>query len=372
MEHWDTNSPLTMRLWEKGWDVSKETLMSENHPVVELACSSVQSLYPIARNLVGYFIKKNLKVAIVVRDGDGPEECSLLRDPIYVAGGDLYMCNISGIFVGTHRGERSDETALVVSLLPDYDLVLVLGSGRSLWQKIWFCSPGEIEPPHEISGTFTSLPLTEKTENIGCHLCEAMARAWSATPLWGCILIGGKSSRMGTPKHLIRENGDKKTWVERTAELLAPYTENVVLAGGGEVPDSLAGLTRIPDIPGVPGPVTGLLAAMRWQPQLSWLLVACDMPRVQPEALKWLTEQRKPGDWAVLPRLKGSNNIEPLLAVYDYRCASLYEGLLMENCLRIGAVGSHEKVATPVIPASLAESWRNVNTPEELARISHR
>ncbi len=75
------------------------------------------------------------------------------------------------------------------------------------------------------------------------------------------------------PEHLIkRENG--LTWLENTVELLTPFTEQVVLSGAGEVPSSLDSLVRLADVPDVQGPLTGILAAMRWHPDACWLLLA--------------------------------------------------------------------------------------------------
>ncbi|MCI5149713.1 MAG: hypothetical protein D3916_10065 [Candidatus Electrothrix sp. MAN1_4] len=90
--------------------------------------------------------------------------------------------------------------------------------------------------------------------------------------VWGCILIGGKSSRMGRPKHLIQEN--EKTWLEQAVEILSPHVEQVVLSGSGEVPATLASLAQVPDAPGLAGPLAGILSVMRWQQTASWLVMA--------------------------------------------------------------------------------------------------
>ena len=105
------------------------------------------------------------------------------------------------------------------------------------------------------------------------------------TPVWGCILIGGKSSRMGRPKHLI-EDKNKITWLERTAAILRPFVDGLLVSGNGMLPEKLADTKRLVDIPGVVGPLTGILSASRWQPMVSWLLVACDMPYITTEAIR--------------------------------------------------------------------------------------
>ena len=184
-------------------------------------------------------------------------------------------------------------------------------------------------------------------------------------PVWACVLIGGRSSRMGQPKHLLKDRSGI-TWLERTVRLLRPFVTGMVLSGGGEVPESLNDLIRLPDIPGVAGPLSGILAAMRWQPSVSWLLVACDMPDITADAVRWLLSRRRPGVWGTVPRLREDGPVEPLLAHYDFRCAPLFEDLLRTGCLRIGMVAGNPKVETPLVPEPMRASWRNVNTVEEL------
>jgi len=186
-------------------------------------------------------------------------------------------------------------------------------------------------------------------------------------PLRACLLIGGRSSRMGRPKHLIKgENG--LTWIENTVNLLQAFTEHIVLSGAGVVPDTLESLTRIPDIPDVKGPLTGILAAMRRHPDSCWLLLACDMPNIRPEALKWLLAGRSPESWGTVPRLQEDGFVEPLLALYEPQAKEYFEELCASGCFRISMVARQKNIATPVVPAGLGRSWSNINTPGELSR----
>jgi molybdopterin-guanine dinucleotide biosynthesis protein A len=186
-------------------------------------------------------------------------------------------------------------------------------------------------------------------------------------PLRACLLIGGHSSRMGHPKHLIKgRNG--LTWLENSVSLLRPFTQAIVLSGAGDVPDVLSSLTRISDVPDVQGPLTGILAAMRWHPDSCWLLIACDMPNISSEALVWLLSHRTPNSWGTVPRLKKDGFVEPLLAVYEPRAKEYLEELRSSGCLRISMVAARSKIATPVIPENLCQAWSNINTPDELSQ----
>jgi len=202
------------------------------------------------------------------------------------------------------------------------------------------------------------------------HGIQTLLDQWTAsTPVWGCVLIGGHSSRMGRPKHLIT-NSEGITWAEILCTRLAEHTEEVVLAGRGEIPPSLVHVPRLADIPEAKGPLAGILAAMRWNPRVSWIVSACDMPLVETEGLQWLLHTRKPGVWGAVPRRWRSDRFEPLLAHYDFRSRYLFEMMLQQGKSRISEICDHAKILTPELPRNLAGSWRNCNTPEDLVRLA--
>ena len=154
-------------------------------------------------------------------------------------------------------------------------------------------------------------------------------------PVWGCVLIGGRSRRMGRPKHLIEAGGC--SWLERTVTLLGHCVERVVIAGPGDLPATLVGTEHLADAAGVAGPLAGILAAFR-----------------------------APGVVAVMPDLAGDGRIEPLLAYYDDNCAHLLEAMAARGQRRMNRLRAAAGVITPQPPVHLRGSWRNVNTPEEL------
>ncbi len=181
-----------------------------------------------------------------------------------------------------------------------------------------------------------------------------------------CLLIGGRSSRMGRPKHLIKgDNG--LTWIENSVALLTPFVDEIVLSGAGDIPSSLASLRRLPDVDGVEGPLTGILAAMRWNPDSCWLLIACDMPNISAAAVKWLLATRGGNSWGTVPRLHDDGFVEPLLALYEPQARQYFEELCSSGVLRISMVARRSRISTPVVPKELARSWSNINTPDELS-----
>ncbi|WP_448872303.1 molybdenum cofactor guanylyltransferase [Desulfobulbus propionicus] len=184
--------------------------------------------------------------------------------------------------------------------------------------------------------------------------------------VWGCVLIGGKSSRMGVPKHLLFQEG--RTWIERTVHVLGQVAEQVIVAGDGELPPTLQTIIRVPDIPGLAGPLAGILAALRAFPLVSWLVAACDQPEIHREALQWLLACREPGVLAVLPDVAGNGRVEPLLAYYDRAIRPVLEEMAASGQLRMNRLQSVPGVKTPRPPRPLHDAWRNFNTPGDLER----
>lgn len=188
---------------------------------------------------------------------------------------------------------------------------------------------------------------------------------YATEPVWGCVLIGGKSRRMGQPKHLLEEQGG--TWVERTVTVLQTRVEQVVIAGQGRLPASLAGMRRVADAGGLQGPLAGILAAFRRYPEVSWLVAACDLPDMETAALQWLLDHRRPGVLAVLPTLDDDGRVEPLLAYYDQSCRTALEEMAADGRLRLQCLRDFRGVLTPQPPVRLRRCWCNVNTPQDLA-----
>lgn len=193
--------------------------------------------------------------------------------------------------------------------------------------------------------------------------------AWRPSPVWACLLLGGESRRMGQSKHLI-EDAAGVTWIERIAACLAEVCDRVVLSGNGAVPESLAHLDRLGDIGEAQGPLAGILAALRWKEEVSWLVAACDMPCIHSDALRWLLSMRGDGVWGTVPLHPLTKKYEPLLAHYEADSRVLFERLLQSGSLRPGRICREAHIITPEVPLRFAPAWRNCNTPEDIVEIT--
>ena len=336
----------------------------DRFPILGICGCSGAGKTTLIEALIPRLHRIGLQVAVVKHDAhnvciDAPGKDS---DRFFRAGADV---SLFGEECFTRWHGRGDFTSFLINLCTSYDLVLVEGHAKTAIPKIWLLGQGYAAPPENQGRILETLSREQADTDLVFHFLQQwLSHKCRQVPVWGCVLIGGRSRRMGSPKHLIEL--DNKTWLEHAVDKLGTLVDEVVLSGFGQVPDSLTTLSRVPDAPDLAGPLAGILAVMRWQPTVSWLVMACDQPDVQPESLQWLLDSRRPGVRAILPDLQGDGRIEPLLAWYDYRCRLSLEEIAASGCLRISQLAGQPGVQHFQPPRHLHSSWLNVNTPSEL------
>lgn len=136
------------------------------------------------------------------------------------------------------------------------------------------------------------------------------------SPLFG-VMVGGRSSRMGSPKGLLRHPTEAITLVERAVQLARTLDLDVVLVGDATpyralMPDVAA----LDDAPAGVGPLGGLRALMLRAGPRPVVALACDMPFVTRETLRRLVEHPSTAP-ALCPRRGVDAPWEPLCARYD-------------------------------------------------------
>lgn len=183
----------------------------------------------------------------------------------------------------------------------------------------------------------------------------------------GGLLVGGGSRRMGRDKALLPGPGGAPL-ARRAATALSSCVDDLWLLGSGPVPESLASLPRLDDAPDVPGPLAGLLAALRHRPAATWVTCPCDLPHVDAAAVRWLLDQRRPGRAAVLPRV-GNGPPEPLFALYEPAALALLEELAAARAAAPRELAGRPGVAVVPVPPTLGRCWRDVDTPRQLERV---
>ncbi len=285
----------------------------------------------------------------------------------YSAGADfVFACDDEQAF--SRHPRRNADIDHVLSRLPGgLDLVLVEGFKADHGiPRVWLETGGSVSS--RISGEqkpalvlYRDDPLHMK--KLLDYIRSELGNFHSRRPLRAGLLIGGKSTRMGRSKALLRVGAE--SLIERSFSVLSRISSGVVLLGSGEVPGPLTPARRLPDIPGIDGPLAGMLSAFRWDPDSAWIISAVDMPLMSDLAWEWLLKQRKPGVWAVLPRIEAESAAETTGACYEPMIFEYIEELARQRVFKLQTIARHSRVATPQIPATIAASWKNVNTDAE-------
>ena len=138
----------------------------------------------------------------------------------------------------------------------------------------------------------------------------------SIAKLYGLVLSGGKSTRMGTDKGLIEYHGIPQR--EYLYNLLSQVCENTFISLREEQEDELpTAMKTIVDLNEFKGPYNGLLSAHKKYPDVAWLVLACDLPLMDLDALKELISQRDSAKEATAFALKENPLPEPLCAIWE-------------------------------------------------------
>lgn len=151
----------------------------------------------------------------------------------------------------------------------------------------------------------------------------------------GIILAGGKSSRMGQDKGLMEYRGIPL--VKHAINVLQPYCNELIISSNQDGYQQF-GFRVVPDVIPGKGPLGGICAAMACSSSKWNLVVACDMPFLQPEAIALLIASVSSHQAYVAGY---GNRVEPLFAIYSSFALTELQNLLQQDCLKMQNVVSH-------------------------------
>ncbi len=190
-------------------------------------------------------------------------------------------------------------------------------------------------------------------------------------PFSAILLSGGKSSRMGQDKASLSFEGEP-LWRRQLRTLRALDPDTLFISGPATGPYHEAGLPVLPDPqPGL-GPLAGIVEGLHASPTPHLLVLAIDLPGVNPHFLRSLLEHPALGDpnRGVVPR--GLRWWHPLAAIYPRALLPLVRAQLaspdrsLQSVVRQG-VSLELLESIPVEPQHEATVFRNLNTPKDLA-----
>jgi len=173
--------------------------------------------------------------------------------------------------------------------------------------------------------------------------------------LTGILLVGGASTRFGSPKALAPIAGE--TLAERAWRVLGEACEErlaVGKAGELELPFPI-----LDDGSEVRAPIAGVVAGLRAARTAVCVFLPVDVPRMSAAGLRRLGEACRQAAVAVL-------GAEPLPAAYGRSALPVFERRLARGELALRDALPELEVARVELDPSLLV---NVNTPDELRRL---
>ena len=184
--------------------------------------------------------------------------------------------------------------------------------------------------------------------------------------LFGLVLVGGKSIRMGKDKALICYNGTENQLLRSTA-LLKAVCQEVFVSQRKDQAYELQNFANIiyDSVEEVKGPLCGIISAMHNYPDEHWLVIACDLPNLDDVALRKLVREFESDSPQLIAYKSSYDGLpEPLCAIYPAESLGellAYSSELNSYCPRKILMAMNAKLVEQDNPTSL----NNVNTISE-------
>lgn len=182
----------------------------------------------------------------------------------------------------------------------------------------------------------------------------------------GIILAGGKSSRMGSDKGLLKI--DNKTFIELIIKAMTPLVKNIIIIGNNRTYDAF-GYTRIEDSIKNSGPLAGIYTGLNQTVTDYNLILSCDVPLVSMELLEKLIQSNYK-EYDVV-QIKCDGKTMPLIALYHKRCKDICLSMLQNDERRLRVVIKQMNSKSISVEDSFRSQVNNINTKDDLKQINY-
>jgi molybdenum cofactor guanylyltransferase len=157
------------------------------------------------------------------------------------------------------------------------------------------------------------LALHQKNEIF--NFIEVLIKT-SVPQLFGLVLAGGKSTRMGMDKgELSYHSGSNQK--EFAKNLLKKHCGEQVFLSLNEAQAQYCNEAFIKDTFLDLGPLGGILSAFQKYPDGAWMVIACDMPFLTEKSIDQLVTKRNPSKFATTFKSPHDEFPEPLITIWE-------------------------------------------------------
>ena len=184
----------------------------------------------------------------------------------------------------------------------------------------------------------------------------------------GAVLAGGRSSRLGHDKALLRLKGSESVdLLGNTAALLHSVTGSVFIVGRERRPDFASVSDLIPGL----GPVGGIATALHEARGAACFILSCDLPFMDKGTLQRLLalrETRPANTLMTAYQQIETGHIESLVSIFEPEALPYFEACLEQRLLKV--IKTVPQESQYLIPYSIKDAlpFFNINYPADLEK----
>lgn len=187
-------------------------------------------------------------------------------------------------------------------------------------------------------------------------------------PLYGLVLAGGRSMRMGQDKTTMQWHGREQRYY--IADMLRQFCREVYISCRIEQQAEIdAAYKTLPDAYNISGPLNGILSALNAHANTAWLVVASDLPLLDTDTIRHLVDNRDEKKIATTYRSPFDQLPEPLITIWEPNSLPALQAHIEAGfkCPRKALIRNEASVH--IMDAPWPDKLLNANTPADAEAV---
>lgn len=325
-------------------DLSKE--LSEKIKIAYVDASHDKELVAPVLDVYTFHASSNTAISSSIEKNKFNDRIRFSEYDLVCVNGNHYAANKQVVFLDP---EKENSVAKRIEQLNDVQFFISMEKNTAVFNCLLEKYP-----------SYSNLPiyLIDDVSAISEHILSEI----KAPKLNGVVLIGGKSTRMGSDKSQLSYHGvPQSDYVvslleNKGLETFVSTRAHQKVEKHKTIQDALVGL----------GPFGAICSAFMKNPNEAYLVLATDLPYVSEEVIELLLAKRNPKKIATAIKGKKAKFMEPLITIWEPKAYPILLNYLSQgySCPRKILINSDVEIL------EIEDSFiRNVNTPEEFENV---
>ncbi len=183
----------------------------------------------------------------------------------------------------------------------------------------------------------------------------------------GIILSGGKSTRMGRDKGLIKLNG--KPMIQHVIDHIEPICDQLLISANDKSYKDFGFPVYHDEIDEI-GPAGGILSCFKHSKHEKNIIISCDLPFASTQFIRKLLDLS--GDYEITLPMSGTH-YQPLCAVYSRQVYPVFEKTVNKGIFSLKSIIKSFRIQVikpeDIQGYDLSRELRNINSPDDLKKI---